>query len=407
MIKSTKSNGGKHKMANDKISSWLNPSISRRSFLKVSGTLATAAAISPVFTNTKPANAAVVSELLATGENQPDPVESAENIIYSVCQMCHSRCGVRAKVIDGVLVKIDGNPYHPNNRDVDENNIPDRLTYNTDPVGAYTEIGRMCLKGQSGIQTVYDPYRVQQPLKRVGPRNSGQWEAISWDEAFSEERGWRIGNGEEYEDHRYQDAVESQALYNVLENEVRPCFYDRKSGELPNCWLQKMKSSMKMAMGMFCSLRMVGEYEQRFYIPAAKRFETLTAHEAKEAKQLAARIKRIRSLWKHIQISSAIRQNSGPFRVGDSFQVTSEVYFGELKPDEVDVELYYGHIKSLEKLNASNVEPMTVIEDRGNGHHLYGCSLPCTLSGRFGFTVRAMPRGDDRIKSTPGLLTWA
>ena len=186
MIKSTKSNGGKSKMANDKLSNWLNPSITRRTFLKVSGTLASAAAISPVFTNTKPANAAAVGALLATGENQPDPVESAENIIYSVCQMCHSRCGVRAKVIDGVLVKIDGNPYHPNNRDVDENNDPDRLTYNTDPAGAYTEIGRMCLKGQSGIQTVYDPYRIQQPLKRVGPRNSGQWETISWDEAFSE-----------------------------------------------------------------------------------------------------------------------------------------------------------------------------------------------------------------------------
>ncbi len=164
---------------------------------------------------------------------------------------------------------------------------------------------------------------------------------------------------------------------------------------------------MKMAMEMFCSLRMVGEYEQRFYIPAAKRFETLAANKAKEAKQLAAQIKRLRSLWEHIQISPANRQNTGPFRVGDSFQVTSEVHLGELKPDEVDIELYYGHIKSLEKLDTSNVEPMTVIEDRGNGHYLYGCSLPCTFSGRFGFTVRAMPRGDERIKSTPGLLRWA
>jgi tetrathionate reductase subunit A len=173
-------------MASVKSTKWFNPSVNRRTFLKVSGTLATAAAISPVFTKSKPASAAPVTGMLNTGENPPDPVESAENIIYSVCQMCHSRCGVRAKVVDGILVKIDGNPYHPNNRDVDENNDPDRLPYSTDPVGAYTEIGRMCLKGQSGIQTVYDPYRVQHPLKRVGPRNSGQWEAISWEQAFSE-----------------------------------------------------------------------------------------------------------------------------------------------------------------------------------------------------------------------------
>jgi len=90
-----------------------------------------------------------------------------------------------------------------------------------------------------------------------------------WCEGYSEERGWRIGKGEEYQDHSYQDAVESQALYNVLENEVIPCFYDRKNGDLPACWLTKMKNSMKMAMESFCSLRMVSDYEKRYYNPAA------------------------------------------------------------------------------------------------------------------------------------------
>ncbi len=69
-----------------------------------------------------------------------------------------------------------------------------------------------------------------------------------WCEGYAEERGWRIGNGEEYEDRDYQDAVESQALYNVLENEVIPCFYNRKNGDIPGEWLKMMKASMKMAM---------------------------------------------------------------------------------------------------------------------------------------------------------------
>ena len=77
-----------------------------------------------------------------------------------------------------------------------------------------------------------------------------------WDEGYKEERGWQIGNGKEYEDLRYQDAIESQALYNVLENEVIPCFYDRKNSGPPTCWMKKMKASMKMAMESFCSLRM-------------------------------------------------------------------------------------------------------------------------------------------------------
>ena len=228
-----------------------------------------------------------------------------------------------------------------------------------------------------------------------------------WDEGYSEECGWRIGNGEEYEDHSYQDAIESQALYNVLENEVIPCFYDRKSGNPPICWIKKMKATMKMAMESFCSLRMVSEYESRFYIPSVRRWDSLIAEEADEAKKLAAQIKRLRSLWPEIKIKPPVRQAQEPYRVGDAFQVTSEVDLGELQADEVDVELYYGNLKSLEEVSASHVEPMTVLEDRGNGNYLYGCDLVCEITGRFGYTVRVAPNGDERIKSTPRLLTWA
>jgi len=228
-----------------------------------------------------------------------------------------------------------------------------------------------------------------------------------WCEGYTEERGWRIGNGEEYEDRGYQDAVESQALYNVMENEVIPCFYDRKNGDLPGNWLKMMKASMKMAMETYCSIRMVAEYEKRFYVPAAKRYETLLAKQTEEAKNLTAQASRLRSLWKNIEVKPPVRHAQGPCRVGEKFDITSEINLAELNPDEVDVELYYGQMKSLEDLDASKSEQMLVLEDRGNGQFLYSCSLNCQSSGRFGFTVRVTPRGDGRVKSTPGLLTWA
>ena len=228
-----------------------------------------------------------------------------------------------------------------------------------------------------------------------------------WCEGYSEERGWRIGNGEEYEDHSYQDTVESQALYNVLENEVIPCFYDRKNGDLPNCWLKKMKNSMKMAMESFCSLRMVSDYEKRYYKPAAERWDSLLANNANKANKLAAQLERLQTHWHKIHIEPPLRQNQAPYRVGDSFQVTAKVNLAELDPDEVDVGLYYGNLKSLDEVSASHNAPMTVLEDYGNGNYLYGCTLTCEVSGRFGFTVRVSPRGDARIKSTPKLMTWA
>ena len=180
--------GGQLIMNSEREKKWLNPSVDRRAFMKVSGVLASAAMASQVFTKSE----AAASSAVVLGENDPDAVETADDIIYSVCQMCHGRCGIRAKVIEGVLVKIDGNPYHPNNRDVDEGNVAgmagdaDRLSYGTSTGDAANHLGRLCLKGQSGIQTVYDPFRIRHPLKRVGPRNSGQWETITWEQAFAE-----------------------------------------------------------------------------------------------------------------------------------------------------------------------------------------------------------------------------
>lgn len=160
--------------------SWLDPAVDRREFIKMGMALASALALAPSFLLPREALG------LTTGENPPDPVEEAENLIYSVCQNCHSRCGIRAKVKDGILLKIDGNPYHPNNLDSDEEIESPRLPYSTDTAVALATLGRLCLKGQAGIQTLYDPYRVKGPLKRVGPRGSGQWKSISWEQALTE-----------------------------------------------------------------------------------------------------------------------------------------------------------------------------------------------------------------------------
>ena len=139
-------------MSSERGSKGFNPAINRRTFLKVSGTLASATIAGPVFTKSiAKAECLNVNQPFETGENCPDGLETAEDIIYSVCQMCHSRCGIRAKVKEGVLVKIDGNPYHPNNRDVDGNMQPDRLPYSTLPENAVNHLGRVCLKGQAGV----------------------------------------------------------------------------------------------------------------------------------------------------------------------------------------------------------------------------------------------------------------
>ena len=106
-------------------------------------------------------------------------VARPENIIYSVCQQCNTQCGIKIKIRDGIVVKADGNPYSPWT-------MRPHLPYNTSPFDRATIEGGICSKGQAGLQTGADPYRIVRVLKRAGPRGSGKWASIDFGQAIDE-----------------------------------------------------------------------------------------------------------------------------------------------------------------------------------------------------------------------------
>jgi tetrathionate reductase subunit A len=107
------------------------------------------------------------------------PLAQPENILYGVCLQCNTQCTLKTKIQDGLLVKIDGNPYSPMN-------LQPHLPYAT-PLGVAARVdGSICPKGQAGVQTLYDPYRIRKVLKRAGPRGSGKWTSIPFEQAITE-----------------------------------------------------------------------------------------------------------------------------------------------------------------------------------------------------------------------------
>ncbi|MCX5882955.1 MAG: hypothetical protein NTU74_14475 [Deltaproteobacteria bacterium] len=95
------------------------------------------------------------------------------------------------------------------------------------------------------------------------------------------------------------------------------------------------------------------------------------------------------------------------YRVGDAFSVTTTVSLGGLDPYEVDVELCLGISKTVDVLEDIQTETMTVGKELGYNHYQYSCTTICKTSGQFAFTARVTPRGDNWMKFTPGLITWA
>ncbi len=121
-----------------------------------------------------------------------DPVEDTDGVlsVYSTCGLCPGNCGICCRVSQGTLVKIGGSPYNPIS-------TPNFLPFDTTLEEALPYSGAICPIGGSGIQTLYDPFRVVTPLKRSGPRGSGRWQSISWEQAISEIAGALTGtNGQ-------------------------------------------------------------------------------------------------------------------------------------------------------------------------------------------------------------------
>ena len=161
--------------------------ITRRTFIQTSALLGGAIAISsqmPALATTMaelPAGDAAARAVTSTVNASAGayPLADPNNILYTACLQCNTGCAIKVKIVDGVISKIDGNPYSPAT-------FWPYLDYETSPLEIGTIDGWICPKGQAGLQSAYDPYRIRRVLKRAGARGAGQWESIEFDQAVTE-----------------------------------------------------------------------------------------------------------------------------------------------------------------------------------------------------------------------------
>ena len=117
--------------------------------------------------------------LISRRPDAPYDLGRGENVIHTTCINCNTGCGIKCKLQDGVLTKIDGNPYNPWA-------LFPHLDYATAYPAAIAVDGSICPKGQAGVQTAYDPYRIRRVLKRAGRRGENKWISIPFDQAIRE-----------------------------------------------------------------------------------------------------------------------------------------------------------------------------------------------------------------------------
>ncbi len=154
-----------------------------------------------------------------------------------------------------------------------------------------------------------------------------------WCEGYIPDGGWVIGAGENYENLEYQDTVESQALYNVLENEIVPLFYARSADNLPRAWIQRMKACVKWVAPRFNTHRMLAEYARRFYCPAATRYHHLTGDSMDRVKAFAQWKSEIRHAWQEFAVREVTMNASNGDGGGEEVESASAAVEGRVRTD--------------------------------------------------------------------------
>jgi starch phosphorylase len=229
-----------------------------------------------------------------------------------------------------------------------------------------------------------------------------------WDEAYNPEIGWAIGHGEQYEDDQLQDDVESKALYDLLERDIIPLFYQRGRDGLPREWIKRMKTCMREIGQSMSSHRMLMDYSNMFYFPALKNYRQILQSDYAEAKSLAAYFGKLRQSWDSLKIVK-LESNARPvMQRGDSLTVTAHLELAGMSPEELQVELYHGAVsnQSREVTNARRTE-MKAAGQEGSVC-LFRVEIKCTDTGFQGHTVRILPKHPALVHPyRTGFIKWA
>ena len=237
-----------------------------------------------------------------------------------------------------------------------------------------------------------------------------------WDEMFDGENGWAISSAETYEDLAKRDEVEAESLFDLLERQIVPLFYERYGGPVPRRWVRKVKASLRSLGPQVSASRMVRDYVEQMYEPAAVRTESLGEAGGERAKALAAWKQQLARAWSAVRVIS-VDTEAALVDLGASKKVEAVVALGQLDQRDVEVQLLHGPVGANEELQPAAVVTMELVglDEPGPGEggeaknlHRYSGSFGCEQAGRYGFTVRVVPSHPDlRTFAELGCVAWA
>lgn len=209
-----------------------------------------------------------------------------------------------------------------------------------------------------------------------------------WWEAYAPGLGWAVGRNRLEDDPEAQDAFDANSVYDLLENEIAREFYERDTDGIPQAWVRRMVASISAFAPMFNTSRMVLEYAEKAYAPAARSWTKLTEDRLGPAREQAHWLANVRAAWGGVKVCdlAGVRvEGDGPLIV------SAQIHPGELQGADLRVEAVYGQVSAEGEIRGGLTAALPLVDRREDGVCLFRGPVPLERGGRLGYAIRVTP----------------
>jgi phosphorylase/glycogen(starch) synthase len=229
-------------------------------------------------------------------------------------------------------------------------------------------------------------------------------------EGYRENAGWMLPMERTYQDQNFQDELDAETIYNTIETEIAPLYYDRADGRVPQGWVERVKNCIADVASNFTTNRMLTDYEARFYGELAELSGKMSADNFRRARDLAAWKQRVEAAWGDVKVVQVKRfsLDREVIVIGKSYNVEVTLDLASLSPEEVGVEFVMA--RQIEPGQAVKVEGRKQLEyvRSENGHAIYEVDILPDETGSFDFAIRVYPKnGMLAYRMDFPLVKWA
>ena len=217
-----------------------------------------------------------------------------------------------------------------------------------------------------------------------------------WVEGYRKDAGWALPLEKAYDVQDFQDELDAETIYDILEDEIADSFYDRNEQDIPVRWIGYIKNTLAKVAPDFTTKRMISDYQKRYYNPQFERTQKVNANDYALAKELAEWKYKISSVWsqievKEIQISDGI---TNVMKIGQDYPVKVSIDLKGLDSNEIGLEIVLTQ-------NGVNNPPRLIdtiefdVEKVENGICTYKLDLHLIRAGAYNYALRIFPKNEN------------